>query len=73
MLAGRMQAQVNAEKKRVATGDIIHVPRGERYRLTVNAPYVRYALVCSTPYLEERIDLMTREQAGQARLNLTAN
>lgn len=73
VLAGSLQAQVGAENKRVAIGGIIHVPRGERYRLTVQAPYVRYALVCSTPWLEDRIDSMSPEQAEQARVNLSAN
>ena len=46
----------------LSTGDIIYVPRPQRYRLSVTTPYARYALVCSTPYLEDRIDNMTPEQ-----------
>jgi hypothetical protein len=30
-------------------------------------------LVCSTPYLEQRIDSMSPEEAAQARLNVKPN
>jgi quercetin dioxygenase-like cupin family protein len=73
VLSGRMNAQAGGERKNVGSGDIIHVPRGERYRLTVTGPFARYALVCSTPWLENRIDSMSPEEAEQARVNLKAN
>lgn len=72
VLSGKIDAQAGADKKTVGAGDIIGVPRGEQYRLQVRS-HARYALVCSTPYLEDRIDNMTPEQAEQARIHMTAN
>ncbi len=73
VLSGRMLAHAAGEQKDVTIGDIIHIPRGERYRLTVTTPFVRYALVCSTPYLENRIDSMSEAEAQQARIHMKAN
>jgi len=39
----------------------------------VRSPFVRYALVCSTPYLEQRVDSMTPAEVEQARLDLKPN
>lgn len=72
VLSGKIDAQTGNDKKTISTGDIVCVPRGERYRLQVRG-HARYAMVCSTPYLEDRIDNMTPEQAEQARVNMTAN
>ncbi len=72
VLSGRIDAQTGKDKKTVGTGDIVYVPRGERYRLQVRS-HARYAIVCSTPYLEDRIDNMTPEEAAQARVSMTAN
>ncbi|HEV7392663.1 MAG TPA: hypothetical protein VGO08_13540 [Burkholderiales bacterium] len=68
-----MQADAAGERKNVANGDIVYVPKGERYRLSVHSPFVRYSVVRSTAYLEHRIDSMTPEEAEQARLNVKAN
>ena len=73
VLSGTMRAQVAGKKKTVGSGDIVHVPRGERYGFAVDGDYVRYALVCSTPYLENRIDSMSPEEAEQARVNMKPN
>lgn len=73
VLSGKLQAGTEAHTKLVSGGDIIHVPRGASYRLQVKSPFARYVVVCSTPYLEERIDSMTPEQAAQARVNLKPN
>jgi len=73
VLGGRLAAQTGGKSKSVGSGDIIYVPRGERYRLQVESPFARYAIVCSTPFLEEKIDNMTPEEAEQARLNMKAN
>jgi quercetin dioxygenase-like cupin family protein len=72
VLSGTIDAQTDGERKTVGTGDIIYVPRGKRYCLQVRS-HARYAVVCSTPWLEARIDNMTPEQAEQARVNVTAN
>ncbi len=72
VLSGKIDAQVDGERKTVGAGDIVYVPRGQRYRLQVRS-HARYAIVCSTPYLENRIDNMSPEAAEQARVNMTAN
>jgi quercetin dioxygenase-like cupin family protein len=73
VLSGNMQAEVSGERRQVGPADIIHVPRGSLYRLTAAEPFTRYALVRSTPWLENRIDSMTPEQAEQARINMKPN
>ena len=73
ILAGKLNAEAGGETRNVSRGDVIYVPRGERYRLQVKSVYARYALVCSTPYLENRIDSMSPEEAAQARLNMKPN
>lgn len=73
VLSGEINAQAGNENKTAGSGDIIHVPRGDTYRLQVKSPFTRYALVRSTPYLEDRIDSMTPHEAEQARLNLKPN
>lgn len=72
VLSGSIDAQCGAERRRIGSGDIVSVARGEPYRLQALSP-TRYAVVCSTPYLEDRIDNMTPEEAEQARLNVTPN
>ncbi|MBX9810508.1 MAG: cupin domain-containing protein [Burkholderiales bacterium] len=73
VLSGEINARAGNENKTAGSGDIIHVPRGDTYRLQVKSPFTRYALVRSTPYLENRIDSMTPHEAEQARLNLKPN
>ncbi|MEK6594212.1 MAG: cupin domain-containing protein [Pseudomonadota bacterium] len=73
ILGGRLQAQAGDESKILGAGDIVYVPRGETYRLQAKSPFARYTLVCSTPYLENRIDSMSAEEAEQARVNMKAN
>ena len=73
VLSGSMSARVGSEEKECNSGDIIYVPRGDGYRFEVDTDFVRYALVCSTPWLENRIDSMSPEEAEQARLNMRAN
>ena len=73
ILGGRLRAMAGGESKAVGTGDIVYVPRGSPYRLQVDSPFARYVLVCSTPWLEGRIDGMSPEQAEQARLNVKPN
>jgi len=73
VLGGSLQAKADGQSKTVGAGDIVHVPRGSDYRLQVRSPFARYVLVCSTPWLEHRIDSMSPEEAEQARLNMKPN
>ena len=73
VLGGSLQARAGTQGKTVGAGDIVYVPRGSDYRLQVQSPFARYVLVCSTPWLEHRIDSMSPEEAEQARLNMKPN
>ncbi|HXF67417.1 MAG TPA: cupin domain-containing protein [Burkholderiales bacterium] len=73
VLAGELRARAGGRAKDVGPGDIVHVPRGADCRLKVQSPFARYVLVCSTPYLESRIDHMTPEEAEQARIHMKPN
>ncbi|MGQ0752882.1 MAG: cupin domain-containing protein [Betaproteobacteria bacterium] len=73
VLSGNIEAQANGERKAMGAGDIVHIPRAASYRLQVASPYARYVMVCSTPYLEQRIDTMTPEEAEQAHVNMKPN
>lgn len=72
VLSGKINALAGGARKSVGAGDIVYVPRGERYQLQVSS-HARYAMVCSTPWLENRIDNMTPEEAEQARVNMKPN
>src|SRR5690606_14806602 len=41
VLSGHMDASAGDEEKEIGAGDIVYVPRGERYRLAVTSPYAR--------------------------------
>lgn len=73
VLSGRLKAGVDGRSKTVGADDIIHAPRGADYRLQVESDFARYVLVCSTPYLENRMDSMSAEEAEQARINVKPN
>lgn len=73
VLSGKLSARVGTSGKTVAAGDIVHIPRGDTYRLQTQSAYARYTLVCSTPYLESKIDGMSAAEAEQARVNMTPN
>jgi len=73
ILSGSVSARSGKETRRVGEGDIVGVARGDAYRLQVESDFARYVLVCSTPYLENRIDSMTPEEAEQARVNMKPN
>jgi quercetin dioxygenase-like cupin family protein len=74
VIGGKLKADVDGESKDVGTGDIIHIPKGAIYRLSVQSRQnARYALVHSTPYLENRIDSMTEEEAELARREVKPN
>jgi quercetin dioxygenase-like cupin family protein len=73
VISGTLSARSGGESRQVSDGDIVHAPRGTALRLQVESPFARYVLVCSTPWLEQRIDRMTPEEAEQARVNLRPN
>lgn len=73
VLHGRLHAACDGQVRTMGPGDIVHIPRDAAYRLQVESPFARYVMVCSTPYLENRIDSMSPEEAEQARLNLRPN
>jgi quercetin dioxygenase-like cupin family protein len=73
VLSGKLAATAGPERKSLAAGDIIHVERGATYRLRVESPFARYVMVCSTPWLENKIDSMTPEEAEQARVHMKPN
>ena len=73
ILSGKLLASVAGRSRAVGADDIIEVSRGSPYRLQVQSPFARYVLVCSTPYLEQRIDNLTRDEAEQARLHVKPN
>jgi quercetin dioxygenase-like cupin family protein len=56
VIAGAVDAQVGAKKRKVGKGDVIHVPRGTAYQWTVRkGGSARYCAVRSTPRLEAAI------------------
>ncbi|MBI2510254.1 MAG: cupin domain-containing protein [Betaproteobacteria bacterium] len=73
VLSGRLEAGAGGKSRGVGSGDIIHVERGGACRLQVKSPFARYVLVCSTPYLEQRIDNMSPAAAEQARVHMKPN
>ena len=73
VLSGKLQAQANGQSRTIGAADIVHIARGATYRLQVQSPFARYVLVCSTPYLENRIDNLTPDEAERARLNVKPN
>jgi quercetin dioxygenase-like cupin family protein len=56
VIRGALDAEIGQEKRRAIAGDVIQIPRGERYRLKVTGRKpTRYAAVRSTPRLERAI------------------
>ena len=56
VLRGELHAEVGDESERLIPGDIIECPRGSRISLRADDEPVRYVVVRSLPFLEERID-----------------
>lgn len=69
VLAGELRARARGRSKSLGPGDIVHVLSGATCRMRVESPFARYVQVCSTPWLERRIDRMSPEQAERARLH----
>ena len=73
VIRGGMRSRIGNEGRDVTAGDVLQIPRGTPYQLDTEAPFVRYAMVCSTPYLEGKIDNMTPDEREQARIHNPAN
>ncbi len=73
VLRGTMHARCGADARDVSTGDVVQIPRGTPYQLDTKSSFVRYAMVCSTPYLESKIDTMSPEEREQSRIHNKAN
>ena len=73
VIYGRMRARVGAETRDAGAADVIQIPRGTPYQLDTRSSFVRYAMVCSTPFLEAKIDNMSMEEREQSRLHNRAN
>ena len=56
VIRGGLDARIGRERRRVGSGDVLHVPRGGNYRLAVTkGGAVRYAAVRSTARLEAAV------------------
>ncbi len=73
MIHGSMRARAGAESRDVSVGDVVQIPRGTPYQLDTKSSFVRYAMVCSTPLLEAKIDNMTPAEREQSRIHNQAN
>ena len=73
LIKGEMHARVGSHSRSVSSGDVVQIPRGTVYELDTKSPFVRYAMVCSTPWLEARIDNMSPEEREQSRIHNSAN
>lgn len=73
VIRGTMRAHAGAESRDVSAGDVVQIPRGTPYQLDTTSAFVRYAMVCSTPWLEAKIDNMTPDQREQSRIHNRAN
>lgn len=73
VIQGTMLARTNAESRVVSAGDVVQIPRGTSYQFDTQSTFVRYAMVCSTPFLENKIDSMTAEEQEQSRIHNKAN
>jgi quercetin dioxygenase-like cupin family protein len=72
VLTGTLHCRVDGESRQLTAGDIVYAPRGAACRLRVHSEFARYVTVCSTPFLENKIDGMTPAEREQARINLKA-
>lgn len=73
LIRGEMHARVGSDSRSVSAGGVVQIPRGTVYQLDTKSPFVRYAMVCSTPWLEARIDNMSPEEREQSRIHNSAN
>ena len=73
VIRGKMRARAGNESRDVVAGDVVQIPRGMPYQLDTKSSFVRYAMVCSTPFLESKIDNMSPAEREQSRVHNSAN
>ncbi|MBM3341750.1 MAG: cupin domain-containing protein [Betaproteobacteria bacterium] len=73
VIRGELQARVGNEKRAVGATEVVQIPRGTPYQLDTKSSFVRYAMVCSTPWLEAKIDNMSPHEREQSRIHNSAN
>jgi len=73
VIGGKMRARAGTESRDVGPGDVLHIPRGTPYHFDTRSAFVRYAMVCSTPFLEAKMDNMTPAEREQSRIHNKAN
>ncbi len=73
VIGGGMRARVGADNRDLTPGDVVHIPRGTPYQFDTRSAFVRYAMACSTPWLEAKIDNMTPAEREQSRIHGKAN
>lgn len=73
VISGKMKARAGNESRDVGAGDVVQIPRGTPYQLDTTSSFVRYVIVCSTPFLEAKIDNMSAEEREQSRIHNKAN
>ena len=73
VISGKMKARAGNESRDVGAGDVVQIPRGTPYQLDTKSSFVRYAMVCSTPFLEAKIDNMSPAEREQSRIHNRAN
>jgi len=73
VIRGTMHARCGPDSRDVSAGDVVQIPRGMPYQLDTKSSFVRYTMVCSTPFLEAKIDHMTPLEREQSRIHNKAN
>jgi len=73
LLQGSARIEVDGTGKHCGPGDIAHLARGSAWSIHTSATPTRYAVVESTPWLENRIDTMSPEEQARARVERKAN
>ena len=73
LIRGAMHARAGEQSRDLSAGDVVQIARGTPYQLDTKSSFARYAMVCSTPYLEAKIDNMTPHERDQSRIHNQAN
>jgi mannose-6-phosphate isomerase-like protein (cupin superfamily) len=57
IMSGGADADIDSEKKAVGSGDLLHIPKGVKFDLTITGAPTRYCYFESTPFLESRVNI----------------